>query len=247
MRTSLPEIGRAAAKGGPDATKSAAQNPSRACKAAQAAISAQPNALIRRFPRTLVMTERRPGGRSLEMYAAIRVLLDGLIDRVTRHLGARRREICDKIGRAALGPLPTEPYVFFLNGSDALWASPPSIEDGHVEVGKHYYSAPYCWLAREGLGPAYRKVGRDIPPRATRSRPCQKLWQSPAHDDPGSHAGQSPASFRMVRLGESKPDARYEGLAQISPAPVRQITAQSCGMEQLRSSHGVPESCKRIT
>ena len=34
----------------------------------------------------------------------------------------------------------------FLNGSNALWASPPSIEDGHVEVGKHYYSTPHSLL-----------------------------------------------------------------------------------------------------
>ena len=33
---------------GPEATKSAAKNPSRACQADQAAIAAQPNALIRR-------------------------------------------------------------------------------------------------------------------------------------------------------------------------------------------------------
>ena len=47
-----------------------------------------------------------------ELNAAIRALLDRLNDRVTRHLGASRREIFDQIERSALKPLPAEPYVF---------------------------------------------------------------------------------------------------------------------------------------
>jgi len=33
-----------------------------------------------------------------------------------------------------------------VNGSSAPSASPPSIEDGHVEVDKHYYPAPHRLL-----------------------------------------------------------------------------------------------------
>ncbi len=47
-----------------------------------------------------------------ELNAAIRVLLDHLNDRVTRHLGASRRELFNQVERSALRPLPVEPYVF---------------------------------------------------------------------------------------------------------------------------------------
>jgi len=47
-----------------------------------------------------------------ELNAAIRGLLDRLNDRVTRHLGASRRELFNQVERSALRPLPTEPYVF---------------------------------------------------------------------------------------------------------------------------------------
>ena len=75
-----------------------------------------------------------------ELNTAIRVLLDHLNDRVTRHLGASRREIFDQIERSALKPLPAEPYVF------SEWKQCTVGLDYHVEVGKHYYSAPHSLL-----------------------------------------------------------------------------------------------------
>jgi len=47
-----------------------------------------------------------------ELNAAIRELLDRLNDRVTRHLGASRRQLFEQIEKPALRPLPAEPYVF---------------------------------------------------------------------------------------------------------------------------------------
>jgi transposase len=45
-----------------------------------------------------------------ELNAAIRPLLDQLNGRVTRHLGASRRELFERLDRPAIKPLPTEPY-----------------------------------------------------------------------------------------------------------------------------------------
>jgi transposase len=75
-----------------------------------------------------------------ELNAAISVLLDRLNDRVTRHLGASRRELFAQIERAALKPLPAELYVF------SEWKQCTVGLDYHVEVGKHYYSAPHGLL-----------------------------------------------------------------------------------------------------
>jgi len=47
-----------------------------------------------------------------ELNAAIRVLLDRLNDRVTRHLGPSRRVLFNQVERSALRPLPAEAYVF---------------------------------------------------------------------------------------------------------------------------------------
>lgn len=75
-----------------------------------------------------------------ELNAAIRVLLDQLNDRVTRHLGASRRDLFEEIERSALRSLPAEPYVF------SEWKQCTVGLDYHVEVDKHYYSAPHSLL-----------------------------------------------------------------------------------------------------
>ena len=80
-----------------------------------------------------------------ELNTAIRVLLDRLNDRVTRHLGASRRELFAQIERSALKPLPAERYVFS-EWKQCTVGLAPSRKDGHVEVGKHYYSAPHSLL-----------------------------------------------------------------------------------------------------
>ena len=75
-----------------------------------------------------------------ELNAAIRELLDQLNDRVTRHLGASRRALFEELERNALKPLAQAPYVF------AEWKQRPVGLDYHVEVDKHYYSAPHTLL-----------------------------------------------------------------------------------------------------
>ena len=75
-----------------------------------------------------------------ELNAAIRELLDRLNERVTRHLGASRRALFEKLDRPALKPLPQAPYVF------AEWRQRSVGLDYHVEVEKHYYSTPHALL-----------------------------------------------------------------------------------------------------
>lgn len=75
-----------------------------------------------------------------ELNAAIRELLEKFNTRRSRHLGASRWELFDQIERAALRPLPVEPYVF------AEWRCRKVGLDYHVEIDRHYYSVPHTLL-----------------------------------------------------------------------------------------------------
>ena len=75
-----------------------------------------------------------------ELNEAIAVEVAALNARVTRHLGASRKALFDELERSALKGLPTEPYVY------AEWKECKLGLDYHVEVEKHYYSAPHQLL-----------------------------------------------------------------------------------------------------
>ncbi|MEP7209179.1 MAG: IS21 family transposase [Casimicrobiaceae bacterium] len=75
-----------------------------------------------------------------ELNAAIAVEVAALNARVTRHLGASRKALFDELERPALKKLPAEPYVY------AEWKQCKVGLDYHVEVEKHYYSAPHQLL-----------------------------------------------------------------------------------------------------
>ena len=75
-----------------------------------------------------------------ELNAAIAEQVPQLNDRMSRHLGASRRALFEELERAALKPLPAEPYVF------AAWKECRVGLDYHVEIDKHYYSAPHGLL-----------------------------------------------------------------------------------------------------
>jgi hypothetical protein len=72
--------------------------------------------------------------------AAIAELVGQINNRLSRHLGASRRALFEDLERAALKPLPAEPYVF------AEWKECRVGLDYHVEVEKHYYSVPHQLL-----------------------------------------------------------------------------------------------------
>ena len=71
-----------------------------------------------------------------ELNAAIRELVNKLNNRMSRHLGASRRELFEQLDRLALKGLPSEPYEY------AEWQERRVGLDYHVEVEKHYYSVP---------------------------------------------------------------------------------------------------------
>jgi len=75
-----------------------------------------------------------------ELNAAIAVEVTDLNSRVSRHLGASRRMLFDEVERAALKPLPAEPFEF------AEWKECKAGFDYHVEIEKHYYSVPSVLL-----------------------------------------------------------------------------------------------------
>jgi transposase len=78
-----------------------------------------------------------------ELNAAIRPLLDQLNGKVTRHLGASRRDLFETLDRPALKPLPVEPYVY------AEWKECRVGLDYHIDVGRHYYSVPHQLLKQK--------------------------------------------------------------------------------------------------
>ena len=75
-----------------------------------------------------------------ELNQAIRELLEQVNARVTRHLGASRRELFERLDRPALTALPAEPHVY------AEWKECKAGLDYHVEIDKHYYSVPHRYL-----------------------------------------------------------------------------------------------------
>jgi transposase len=78
-----------------------------------------------------------------ELNAAITDLVEQINNRVTRHLGTSRRALFEDLERAALKPLPAEPYVF------AEWKEPTVGLDYHIEIDKHYYSVPHQLLRQK--------------------------------------------------------------------------------------------------
>jgi transposase len=79
-----------------------------------------------------------------ELNQAIAELLVALNGRVTRHLGASRRQLFEQLDRPALKPLPAQAYEY------AEWKQRRAGLDYHVEVAKHYYSVPHA-LAKQKL------------------------------------------------------------------------------------------------
>ena len=78
-----------------------------------------------------------------ELNAAIRPLLNQLNGKLSRHLGASRRDLFEQLDKPALKPLPAEPYVY------AEWKQCRAGLDYHVDVGRHYYSVPHQLLKQK--------------------------------------------------------------------------------------------------
>ncbi len=75
-----------------------------------------------------------------EVNTAIRPLQDLLNNKVTRHLGASRKDLFLQLDQPVLKALPIEPYVY------AEWKQCRAGLDYHINVGGHYYSVPHQLL-----------------------------------------------------------------------------------------------------
>ena len=78
-----------------------------------------------------------------ELNAAIRKLLDQLNNKTSRHLGASRQELFDRLDKPALRPLPVEAYSY------AEWKECRVGLDYHIDVKRHYYSVPHHLLKKK--------------------------------------------------------------------------------------------------
>jgi transposase len=78
-----------------------------------------------------------------ELNQAIHELLGDLNRRVTKHLGASRRQLFEALDQPALKPLPGQPYQY------AEWKQRRAGLDYHVELAKHYYSVPHALVKQK--------------------------------------------------------------------------------------------------
>ncbi len=77
-----------------------------------------------------------------DLNTSIGGLLEELNDRPMRHIGKSRRRLFEEIERAALAPLPGEPFEY------AEWKTAKVHPDYHVEVDKTFYSVPHRLIGR---------------------------------------------------------------------------------------------------
>jgi len=140
-----------------------------------------------------------------ELNTAIRGLLDRLNDRVTRHLGASRRDLFERIERAALRPLPAEPFVF------SEWKRCTVGLDYHVEVDRHYYSAPHS-LLREKVWVRFTARTVEIFHHGKRVAAHARTSANRQHTTIADHM---PASHR--RYSEWSPERLKTWAAKIGP------------------------------
>ena len=77
-----------------------------------------------------------------ELNTAIGELLEKLNTKVTRHLGASRRELFEKTDCPALKALPADPYEY------AEWKQQRVGPDYHININGHFYSVPDSCIGR---------------------------------------------------------------------------------------------------
>jgi len=78
-----------------------------------------------------------------ECNEAIKLVMQRMNERPMRHLGLSRRELFEKIERAALNPLPAEDWEF------AEWRRARVNLDYHIEVHDFLYSVPHALIRAE--------------------------------------------------------------------------------------------------
>ena len=152
-----------------------------------------------------------------ELNEAIRELVDELNDRVTRHLGASRRQLFEELERPALKPLPAEPYEY------AEWKRAP----GRARLPRRDRQALLLGAApaaaREALGAAHRAHGRGVPSRPARRRASARVRRT---------AGTRRCASTCRRATGATPTGRRRGSAREAardrPRAPRRWSRSSC-------------------
>jgi transposase len=129
-----------------------------------------------------------------DLNTAISALLEELNNRLMRHTGKSRRQLFEEIERAALAPLPSEPFEY------AEWKTAKVHPDYHVEVDKTFYSVPH------------RLIGRRVDVRLTYRG--VEIFQD--HTRVASHVRRSQRSGH-VTVNEHMPKA-HQRYANMTPA-----------------------------
>ena len=186
-----------------------------------------------------------------ELNAAIRELLPALNGKVTRHLGASRRDLFERLDKPALKPLPASPYEY------ADWLERRVGLDYHVEVGKHYYSVPYqllkktLWVRITARTVEIFHDGQRVASHV-RTSGNRKHTTVAAHM-PASHrryAGMTPAEIRR-RAENIGPNtaALVDVILRTKPHPEQGFRA-CLGIVRLAKPHGraaLEAACQRAT
>jgi len=171
--------------------------------------------------------------------ARIRELLDELNARPMKKLGGvTRRELFDRFDRAALRPLPAERFEY------AQWDQVIVNLDYHVEVEKHWYSAPYA-LVQEELWARYTSTTVELLYRGdrvgahARSYVPYKHTTDPAHM-PEAHRRHSAGVDGVLAWGTSVgPMAEAMVRRLIDANPVREHGWRSArGLQRIGEKYG---------
>ena len=130
------------------------------------------------------------------------MLLEDLNNRPMRHIGKSRRQLFEEIERAALAPLPSEPFEY------AEWKTAKVHPDYHVEVDKTFYSVPH------------RLIGRRVDVRLTYR--AVEIFHD--HTRVASHVRRSQRSGH-VTVNEHMPKA-HQRYANMTPANLIKMAAR---------------------
>jgi transposase len=160
----------------------------------------------------------------------IRELLDELNTREMKKLGASRRDLYERFDRPALRPLPETPFEY------GEWKRVTVNRDYHVELHKHWYSAPYVLVSEElwtrSTATTIELFHRGIRVAAhPRSYLVHKHTTSPAH---------MPEAHRQHSAGVTAVQAWASTVGPMTEAMVRRLIEANPVREQgWRSARGL--------
>jgi transposase len=156
-----------------------------------------------------------------ELNQRIRELVDELNERPMKRYGASRRELFERLDRPALSALPAERFEY------ADWLKARVNIDYHVDVGRHFYSAPFS-LVHEQLDVRLTSTTVELIHRGTRVAVHRRSDQLGKHTTDPTHMPSSHRKHlewspsRLVRWAETigPHTARFiESLLENRPHP----------------------------